>query len=160
MPWNVLYTNPKAEKKVAQQLAAMGFKVYCPVVKQVRKWSDRKKVIEVPLFTSYVFIDIDDKRRNEAVNIKGVVRYLFWLGKPAIVRNEEIQEIKKWLATQDAEFDFETLNEGDSIEIKEGQFKGRSGIIHQINKNYIKIIIESIGFVLVVKSLKKEIDIT
>ena len=51
------------------------------------------------------------------------------------------------------------LHEGDTVEIKEGQFKGRSGIVQQVNKNYIRIIIESIGFVLVVRS-KNDVDVT
>jgi transcriptional antiterminator RfaH len=159
MPWYVLYTNPKAEKKAAQQLAAMGFEVYCPVVQQVRQWSDRKKLIEVPLFTSYVFINIEDSKRHEVFTVKGIVRYLFWLGQPAVVKQQEIEEIKKWLSTKNVQFEVEPLHEGDTVEIKEGQFKGRSGIVQQVNKNYIRIIIESIGFVLVVRS-KKDVDVT
>lgn len=157
MPWYVLYTNPKAEKKVAQQIAAMGYEVYCPLIQQVRQWSDRKKTVEVPLFNSYVFVNIEDSERHKVFDAKGVVRFLFWLGRPAVVKDEEIEEIKKWLNSQSVEFEIESLHEGDFVEIKEGQFKGHSGIVQYINKNYVRIVIESIGFVLVVKS-KKDLD--
>ena len=52
MAWYVLYTNPKAEKKVAEQLTKIGVINYCPLIKKVHQWSDRKKKIEIPLFTS------------------------------------------------------------------------------------------------------------
>ena len=61
MAWYVLYTNPKAEKKVAEQLTKIGVINYCPLIKKVHQWSDRKKKIEIPLFTSYVFVNIDEK---------------------------------------------------------------------------------------------------
>jgi transcription antitermination factor NusG len=151
MPWYVLYTNPKAEKKVAEQLNRLGIEVYCPTVVQVKQWSDRKKKVESPLFTSYVFVNIEDAARDDVFKAKGVVRYLFWLGKPAVVKNEEIAEIKKWLAARDVDIEFEALHEGDEIEITEGQFKGQTGTVQQIDKNYIRLIIKSIGFVMIIK---------
>ena len=56
MNWYVLYTKPKWEKKVAEQLQAMGIDCYCPLVMKERQWSDRKKKVEMPLFNSYVFV--------------------------------------------------------------------------------------------------------
>lgn len=152
MPWYVVYTNPKAERKVAQRLSGMGIEVYCPLITKVSQWSDRKKKVEVPLFTSYVFVNIDEDKRDTIFTAKGTVRYLFWLGKPAVVKDDEIAEIKKWLNTQNTEIEFETLQEGDHLEIKEGQFKGHSGIVQQVHKNFIRLIIKSIGFVLVIKT--------
>ena len=151
MPWFVIYTNPKAEKKVAQQLSGMGIEVYCPTVTKIRQWSDRRQKVEVPLFSSYVFVNIDEKKRDQVFTVKGAVRYLFWLGKPAIVKDVEIDEIKKWLNTQNVEIELERLNEGDEVEIKDGQFKGHSGIVQQVDKNYLRLIIKSLGCVLIIK---------
>ena len=102
MNWYVIYTKPKWEKKVAEQLAEAGIDCYCPLITQIRQWSDRKKKVEVPLFNSYVFVQLDESERNSVFQSAGVVRYLFWLGKPAIVRHEEIEVIKKWINTSDA----------------------------------------------------------
>jgi transcription antitermination factor NusG len=95
MNWYVVYTKPKWEKKVAEQLKK-GIACYCPLVTQVRQWSDRKKKVEVPLFNSYVLV-----ARSTKIwfSIGRVVRYLFWLGKPAIVRDEEIDTIKKMVGS-------------------------------------------------------------
>ena len=64
MPWYVLYTNPKAEKKVAEQLNKIGIETYCPLVTKIQQWSDRKKKIEVPLFSSYVFVNIEEHKET------------------------------------------------------------------------------------------------
>ena len=97
MPWNVIYTKARNEKKVASQLEKSGFEVYCPIVTQIKQWSDRKKKVETPLIPSYVFVNVEEKNRDDVFEVHGVVRYLFWLGKPAIVKNEEILALQEGL---------------------------------------------------------------
>jgi len=99
LPWYVLYTKPRNEKKVAQRLSEAGYNVYCPLQKVRRQWSDRTKVVEEPLFKSYLFIQIEDHRRDEVFTFPGTVRYLFWLRRPAQVRQVEIHTIQKWLGS-------------------------------------------------------------
>lgn len=154
MPWYVLYTNPRAEKKAAQQLSALGFDVYCPVVTRIQQWSDRKKKVEMPLFSSYIFVNVEEKDREKVFAVKGVVRYLFWLGKPAIVKDEEIAEIQKWLNTGYDGIEAENITKGDVIAIKEGPFKNYSGIVQEVNNNTIRLVIESIGIMLTLKYSK------
>lgn len=77
MNWYVVYTKPKWEKKVAEQLRNKGIECYCPLITQVRQWSDRKKKVEVPLFNSYVFVQLPDSERNAVFQSVGVVRYCF-----------------------------------------------------------------------------------
>ena len=151
MPWYVIYTNPKSEKKVSQQLVAMGIEVYCPLVSAVRQWSDRKKRVEVPLFTSYVFVNIEEKDKNRVFDARGVVKYLFWLGKPAVVREEEILAIKKWLTDEVTDVEVGSIKKGDLFEIKDGPYANHSGVVQEISKSTIKLIIESIGVVLTIK---------
>jgi transcriptional antiterminator RfaH len=86
MNWLVLYTKPKNEVKVAERLAAAGITVYCPLVTSLRQWSDRKKKVTLPLFSSYVFVQLAEVQRAAVFEVPGVVRYLFWLGKPAVVQ--------------------------------------------------------------------------
>ncbi|OYQ32151.1 antitermination protein NusG [Flavobacterium cyanobacteriorum] len=154
MPWYVLYTNPRAEKKVAAQLTALGMDVYCPLVTKVQQWSDRKKKIKTPLFTSYVFINIDEQHRDKVFSIKGVARYLYWLGKPAVVRDEEIAEIKKWLATDYLDVKMDNYSKGDEVEIKEGPFKNFKGIVQEIGNTTIRLALPSIGIILTLKYSK------
>jgi transcription antitermination factor NusG len=151
MFWYVLYTNPKAEKKVSEQLTKMGITNYCPLITKVKQWSDRKKKVEEPLFTSYVFVTLDEKDRNLVFSVKGVVRYLFWLGSPAIVKEEEIEKIKKWLSIDDINIEIDTIKRGDKLTITEGPFKNQSGIVQKVNKQAVRLVLESIGIVLTIK---------
>lgn len=152
MNWYVVYTKPKWEKKVAEQLIQKGIECYCPLVTQVRQWSDRKKKVEVPLFNSYVFVRLAEKDRNLVFQSSGVVRYLFWLAKPAIVRDEEINTIKKWLSTPDQyEISVASIRVGDKVTLESGPFKSHEAIVQEVNKNNYVLVLESLGCVLKMK---------
>jgi transcription antitermination factor NusG len=145
----VVYTKPKWEKKVAEQLKEKGVECYCPLISQVKQWSDRKKKIEVPLFNSYVFVQLEESNRNDVFLSTGVVRYLFWLGKPAIVRDVEIQTIKKWLdGSQVNEITIEQYQVGDRVKVASGPFSSQEAIIQEVNKTHFVLVLESLGCVL------------
>ena len=152
MNWYVVYTKPKWEKKVAEQLVQRGIECYCPLVTQIRLWSDRKKKVEVPLFNSYVFVRLEEKDRNLVFQSSGVVRYLFWLGKPAIVREEEIGTIKNWLSMPDAyEVSVAALQVGDKVVLDSGPFQSQEAVVQEVNKNSYVLFLESLGCVLKMK---------
>lgn len=154
MNWYVVYTKPKWEKKVAEQLVQKGIECYCPLITQVRQWSDRKKKVEVPLFNSYVFVRLADTDRNLVFQSTGAVRYLFWLGKPAIVRDEEINTIKKWLITPDQyEISVSSLQVGDKVVLESGPFQSQQAIVQEINKTSCVLVLESMGCVLRMKKI-------
>lgn len=148
MNWYVLYVQSKKEKKVAESLQQMQMEVYCPLIKEVRQWSDRKKTIESPLFKSYVFVRLTDKERSNVFGVHGVVRYLFWLGQPAIVREEEISIIKKWLE-DDAieEITLDKLLPGDEILIKHGPLKDKKAIIQEVGKKRMRLAIPGLSII-------------
>ena len=152
MNWYVVYTKPKWEKKVAVQLEKSGIECYCPLITQVRQWSDRKKKVEVPLFNSYVFVQLQESDRNLVFQSAGAVRYLFWLGKPAIVRDEEINIIKKWLAKPDgAELTVAPFQIGEKITLESGPFAAQEAIVQEVNSTHCVLVLESIGCVLKMK---------
>ena len=152
MNWYVVYTKPKWEKKVAEQLVQRGIECYCPLVTQIRQWSDRKKKVEVPLFNSYVFVRLEEKDRNLVFQSSGVVRYLFWLGQPAIVREEEITTIKNWLSMPDTyEVSVAALQVGDKIVLDSGPFQSQEAVVQEVNKNSYVLFLESLGCVLKMK---------
>lgn len=152
MNWYVVYTKPKWEKKVAEQLTKNGIECYCPLVTQMRQWSDRKKKVIVPLFNSYVFVRLLENDRNLVFQFSGIVRYLFWLGKPAIVHDEEINTIKNWLATPDEyEVSVATLQVGDKITLETGPFKSQEAIVQEMKKSHYVLVLESLGCVLKIK---------
>lgn len=152
MNWYVLYTKPKWEKKVAERLAQIGVECYCPLITQIKQWSDRKKKIEVPLFNSYVFVQLSEIDRNSVFNIPGVVRYLFWLGKPAIVRDEEINIIKSSLkATNVSDISVSSIQVGDRIKLESGAFTNQDATVQEVSKTHYILVLESLGCVLKIK---------
>lgn len=150
--WYVVYTKPKWEKKVAEKLNEIGIECYCPLIIQIKQWTDRKKKIEVPLFKSYVFVQLEDGDRNSVFQISGVVRYLFWLGKPAIVRDEEINIIKTSLASPNlSDVSVSSIQVGDRIKLESGAFSNQDAIVQEISNTYYTLVLESLGCVLKIK---------
>jgi len=152
MNWYVIYTKPKWEKKVAEKLAQAGIECYCPLITQIKQWSDRKKKVEVPLFNSYVFVQLAEVDRNTVFKVPGVVRYLFWLGKPAIVRDEEIKIIKTSLTSSNiADISVSSIQVGDRIKLDSGAFSNQDAIVQEISKTHYILVLESLGCVLKIK---------
>lgn len=156
MNWYVVYTKPKWEKKVAERLNEIGVVAYCPLIAKLSQWSDRKKVVDVPLFNSYIFVQIADKDRNRVFEVSGVIRYLFWLGKPAVVKDSEIETIKNWLSVPDV-YDVlvDQWKKGDTIVLESGPFANQSAVIKEVKQNHFILILESLGCML--KVSKKEV---
>lgn len=152
MNWYVIYTKPKWEKKVADKLNEIGIESYCPVITEIKEWSDRKKKVETPLFNSYVFVQLLESDRNSVFQIAGVVRYLFWLGKPAIVRDEEINIIKKSLASPNlSEVSVASIQVGDRITLESGAFSNQDAIVKEVSNTHYILVLESLGCVLKIK---------
>src|ERR1700712_1249639 len=95
--WYAVYTKPRWEKKVYALMTERGITAYCPLNKVRRKWSDRVKTVEEPLFSSYVFVQAEDDGLTNVRMVGGVVNFVYWQGKPAVIPEREILTIKKFL---------------------------------------------------------------
>ena len=93
--WFVLYTKPKHELKVKENLTSIGIESFCPTVVSNRIWSDRIKKVREVIIKSIVFVKCADKERNNVFDIPSTVRYLFYCSKPAEVLENEIEHLKK-----------------------------------------------------------------
>lgn len=142
MNWYVLYTSARAEKKAEQRLRQMGIETYLPLHKVKRQWSDRVKTVEVPLFNSYIFVKCNEHQVRELPSVYGIARVVFYLNRPAIVREEEIEAIKEFLVVAQNK---KIITSGDSVEIINGPFKNKAGKVLHITKTKAKLIIEEIG---------------
>lgn len=150
--WYVLYVKTKNEKKVAEALSKANIEVYCPFVKETKIWSDRKKIIEVPLFKSYVFVRLLDKDRQLVFDFPGVVRYLFWLGKPAVVKEHEIDTIQEWLSNDEVdEYTVTSILPGDKVAIKHTMLGDKQAIVKEVGKTRVKLVLEGFGVVINMK---------
>ena len=145
MKWFVLYTKPNRELKVAEGINTLGINAYCPTFKQIKHYTDRKKKVQKPLLPSYVLVQLSEQDRPKVFAIPGVVRYLFWLGKPAVVREEEIDLLKKNLTGIFDAAMISKLSIGKQYTIPSGPFKGQSGIVKNVLKNKIRLELPSLG---------------
>ena len=144
--WTAFYTKPRNEKKAAERLAKNGFEVYCPTRTVVKQWSDRKKKVSEPLFTSYLFAKGNELTRMEILLDSSIVSNVFWLGQPAVIRDIEIQEIKSFLEDYSScEIEFKDLKGGNSVIVESGPLSGQTGIIRHIQGNRAFLSISSLG---------------
>lgn len=153
--WYALYTKPRWEKKIHTALVRKGIECWCPLQKIEKQWSDRKKIIEEPLFKSYVFVSIDLKDRTALMSTDGILNFVYYLGKPAVIRDAEINLIKNYLdekGTNISLISSEGFDETSKIRVTHGVFMGREGTVLRNNsrkKIYVKL--ESLGQVMVVE---------
>jgi len=144
--WYAIYTKHKFERKVAQQINDMQIEAYCPLNKVVRQWSDRKKIIEVPLFNSYVFVRSTEREHAKVKEIEGVLNYVYWIGKPAVIKDEEIDIIKKFLKDyQNVQVEDIKVNINDKVRITGGPLLFKEGIVTEIHNKTVKVYLPTLG---------------
>ena len=151
MPWFVIYTKPRQEKKVTEQLLAIGIDAFCPTITTIKQWSDRKKKVTSPLINSYVFVQLDEVNRYKVFDVPGVVRYVHWLKKPAIVRDSEIQSLKELTEKTVSNVIVEHLTIGDEFLIPSGVFKDKKGVIQETRGKALKLKLDELGIVVTVQ---------
>ncbi len=152
--WMALYTKPRWEKKVDRILLQKGLNSWCPVQKTERQWSDRKKIVEVPLFTSYVFVNISPDERLNVLQTDGVLNFVHYLGKPAVIRDEEIALIKSYLQEDEAIVTVQSaqsFRENDKVIVSQGVFMDNSGTIIRSSNKKVYVRLESLGQIMVVE---------
>lgn len=151
MPWYAVYTKPRWEKKVAAALCQQGVEAYCPLNRVVKQWSDRKKTVELPLFTSYVFVCAEEGQKEVIRRTAGVINFVYWNGKPALLRDEEIAAVREFVEKyQNIALEPLELREGSTIQIPEGIFKGQTGEVLRVEKKRVEIILHPLRMKLTV----------
>jgi transcription antitermination factor NusG len=151
--WYAIYTKPRWEKKVAGTLSRAGIENYCPTTKVVRQWSDRKKTVVEPLFRSYVFVQVTEKEKWEVKNVFGVLNYVYYQGKPAVIKQAEIDAISAFLKEHEyVNVQPSRLSAGDVVTINTAPFQDIEGEIVSIRGNEAIMNIPSMGLALIATS--------
>jgi transcription antitermination factor NusG len=148
--WYALYTKPRWEKKVHRMLTERGMESYCPLNKVKKKWSDRVKLVEEPLFKSYVFVHVVDEERTAVRQVDGVLNFVYWNGKPAIVRDKEIQDIRRFMNEYEDVQAFPMQFKPDTrVLIRGGVMMDKEATVQRVLNNKVEVLIESLGYRLV-----------
>ena len=157
--WYALYTKPRWEKKVADLLARKKIENYCPLNRVQKQWSDRKKIIMEPLFRSYVFVRISESQQLSIRQTDGVINFVYWLGKPALIRDNEIDVIKRFLHDyENVQLEKAEVNLNDTVRVTHGPLLFREGNVVEVKHKSVKVLLPSLGFTLVAELDKTHIE--
>lgn len=157
--WYAVYTKPRWEKKVADTLTYRKIENYCPLNKVVRQWSDRKKVVHQPLFTSYVFVRVTDKQFSELNKVDGVLSLVHWLGRPAVIKDSEVEAIKEFLNEYtNIQLEKVNVNVNDKIKVTKGPFLEKEGSVVALKNNTVKVVLPSLGYVMYAELEKSSVE--
>lgn len=158
--WYAVYTRSRWEKKVSTLLTKKKIENFCPLNKVVRQWADRKKAVYEPLFTCYVFVYISEQEQLAIKQTEGILNFVYWLGKPAIIKNEEIDEVKRFLNEhENVKLEKIDVNVKDKVRITAGPLMQREGDVVQISNNTVKVHLPSLGYAIVAEVKKGDVEI-
>lgn len=148
--WLAIYTRPRWEKKVNLLLQEKGIESYCPLNKVRRKWSDRYKIIEEPLFKSYVFVKVNEDERKAVRLTNGAMNFVYWNGKPAVIKEKEIAAIRRFLDEyENVEARQVEVKLNQRVRITNGTLMDQQGTVLDVRKKTVKVAIDSLGYILI-----------
>ncbi|WP_460891700.1 UpxY family transcription antiterminator [Rufibacter soli] len=158
--WYAVYTKPRWEKKVASSFSEKDIVHYCPLNRVTRQWSDRKKTVMEPLFTSYVFVRASEKQLNDLKKIDGVLHLVYWLGQPAEIREEEITTIKDFLACY-ANVLVERTEVAlyNKIKVNAGSLADKEGTVIGFKNKTLKVALPTLGFTMYAEVPKTQVEV-
>ena len=147
--WFAVYTRPRWEKKVAELLTRKRIENYCPLNKTVKQWADRKKVVLEPLFTSYVFVRVSEKEHSQLLKTDGIFNLVYWLGRPAVIKDAEIEAIQDFLEEhQNVQLERIAVNVNDHVRIVSGALLAQEGHVVSVKNKRVKVLLPSLGYLM------------
>ena len=148
--WHAVYVASRQEKKVDEAFKLKGIESYLPLVKSLRQWSDRKKMVELPLLPGYVFVRPHETEKSLVLETRGVVNFVRNDGRIGVIYQKEIDSLKQ-LITLGYHMDSyplsKKINKGDKIKISSGPLKNLEGfVIEERESSFFEILLDGIGF--------------
>lgn len=152
--WFALIVQPRKEKVVEKELTKVGFDNYLPLKTEWHKWSDRRKLVSIPLIPSYIFVNTEVNKLHQVLNLPNTIRFIFFDRKAAVIPDNQILTLRNLLQKQeDILIESRNLDKGDRIKFINGRFQGLEGIILEQNNKKEKFIIrmDTISLDIVIK---------
>jgi transcriptional antiterminator RfaH len=145
--WYAVYTKPRSEKKLADRLNEKGIEAYVPMRRTLKQWSDRKKMVDEPLISSYVFVNVPSVHYYEVLNTPGAVKYIWFSGKPAVIPSCQIDNLKLVIGSVPGiDCVSAGLLRGSHVKINSGPMKDLTGeLMFHAGKHKVMIRVDHIG---------------
>ncbi len=158
--WYAVYTKPRWEKKVAENLLKNTFECYCPLNRVLRQWHDRKKFVSEPLFSSYVFVKTEEDRHVQLGRVPGIVNLVYWLRKPAVIKEEEIEAIRNFTGQYtNVQLEKTAVSVDDKVRVIKGPLITQEGNVIAVKSRTVKIALPSLGYIMVAEVEKQNVEI-
>jgi transcription antitermination factor NusG len=158
--WYAVYTKPRWEKKVAELLAKRRIEHYCPLNRVVRQWSDRKVKVYEPLFTSYVFVRVTEKEHSEVKQVSGIINLVYWLNRPAVIRDGEIEAIREFLDEyKTIRLEKTSVEVNDKVRVLRGPLMEHEGSVVNVLNSTVKLALPSLGYLMIAEVEKSNIEV-
>jgi transcription antitermination factor NusG len=158
--WYAVYTHARWEKKVSNLLTLKKIENYCPLNRVLKQWSDRKKIMYEPLFTCYVFVRISNKESVSVLQTDGVLNYVSWQARPAVIRDTEIELIKKFLLDHcNVRLEKIKVHVNDTVQIKCGLFMEQEGRVIEVLNKTLKVALPSLGYMMLAEIPKSYVEV-
>ena len=150
--WMVIYTRSRFEKKTTNLLNDKGYVAFCPLVKYRKKWADRIKTVENPLFPSYIFVKARHSELQKIKETQGVIMFVSNCGKAITLKDSEIERIKSIVNNySDAEIiNINDLGIGSKVKIIDGLLLNYQGIVTRIKGKTVLMTVEQLNCVIAV----------
>lgn len=147
--WYAVYTRPRAERRVAERLASQSIITYCPTFTSIRNWSDRRKKVVLPVFVSYVFVQVRKKDYQFVLRDPGVIQYVHHLGRPAQIQDREMECLKRFMGNLDEGTQpiVRLIRLGDLVTIQQGPLAGKEGIVKDKTRRKAFVVLDQLGMV-------------
>lgn len=147
--WYAVYTKSRYEKKVAGLLARKQIESYCPLNEVESQWSDRKKIVQEPLFKSYVFVRISERMMQQVRQTEGVVNFVYWLGKPAMIMDHEIEMMRRFLDEfKNVTLEQFPIRQNELVDMKNVPAIRQRRVV-EVSKNKVRATLHSMGYHLI-----------
>lgn len=148
--WYAVYTLPQRERKVASLLTRRGIKNYSPVNKIVSLTPNIKKTSKEALFNSYVFVYITESEIELVKTVPGIVNFLYWLSKPAIIKWEEIEAVKQLTsAYHNIKLEKTAVNVKDTVRVIDEPVISFNEVSASVRFQTLKIVLPSLGYMMI-----------
>jgi len=152
--WYALYTCPRHEKRVAEQIQQRRISCFLPLYRSVRRWKDRRKELELALFPGYVFVNLDAHERLGVLRAPGVLRFVTFQGQPAVLRDSEIRALESSATSELRPQPHPYLQQGRKVRVRSGPLADAEGIMIR-RKDGFRLVL---SIELISRSVMLEID--
>ena len=150
--WYAVYTKPNCEKKVASLFTKRKVENFCPLNCSKIKSFRRIKILQAPLFKSYVFVNITPAEIALVKQTDGVINILHWMGEPAIIKQDEIEAIKEFTTDhQNIELERTQVDFNEVARVVDGPSYSMEGNVFAVKNKTLKVSLPSLGFIMIAK---------